>query len=80
MEFYKMKNAEIFIGKSESGVTLCIIGQVSDLLAKELLLPDNTEGKENKWLLIDRLGAVQEYNSKEEAKAAARLRYDLRER
>lgn len=82
MKFYVSSDfPTILLGKSEkSGVILCIIGQVSDLITCNLVLPENTEGKESKWLLIDRLGAVNEYNSKEKAKAAARLRYDVIER
>lgn len=76
MKFLKYKaNPEIIAVVSDNGKTLCIIGQVSDLLKMNLIYEDNTSGNFDKWLLIDRFGRCVEFDSKKDAKVAARLKF-----
>ena len=78
MKFFKGKAyPEVISGFTESGAMMCIIGQVSELLAMKLIEDDNTQGNLDKWLLIDRMGRVFEFDTKKEAKEAARQKFDM---
>lgn len=77
MKFYKGRAyPKVISGFTESGAMMCIIGQVSELLAMKLIERDNTKGNLDKWLMIDKLGRVYEFNTKKEAKEAARIKFD----
>ena len=76
MKFLKGKAyPEVISGHTKSGAMVCIIGQVSELLKMKILEADNTKGNLDKWLMIDKLGRVYEFNSKKEAKEAARIKF-----
>ena len=49
--------------------TVAIIGQVKELLKKEIIFDDNTTGNEDKWLIIAKNGdEIMEFTSLTEAK------------
>lgn len=47
---------------------VAVLGTVSDLLSCELIFPDNVRGNEDKYLVIDRVGNIREFNTLDEAK------------
>lgn len=69
MKFTKVVNTEIRKAKFDDGTVYAIIGQVKELLEKEILFSDNTSGNEEKWLGIEKDGDVfREFNTLEDAK------------
>ena len=69
MKFTKVVDTEIRKAKVDDGTVYAIIAQVKELLEKEIIFPDNTSGKEEKWLGIEKNGAVfREFNTLEDAK------------
>ena len=56
--------------------TVAIIGQVKELLEKEIIFDDNTTGNEDKWLIIAKGGdEIMEFNSLADAKDYCRNNY-----
>jgi hypothetical protein len=72
MKFTKVVDTEIRKAKFDDGTIYAIIGQVKELLEKEIIFPDNTDntsGNEEKWLGIEKNGDVfREFNTLEDAK------------
>lgn len=69
MKITKVIGTEIRKAKLEDGTVYAIIGQVKELLEKEIIFPDNTYGNEEKWLGIEKQGEIfREFNTLEEAK------------
>lgn len=80
-KFVKIKNTEIrkmYECRTTGEVvrTVCIIGQVSELLQKEIIFNDNVSGNETKWLCIAKCGdEIIEFSSLQEAKDFALKNY-----
>lgn len=69
MKITKVIGTEIRKAKTEDEKVYAIIGQVKELLEKEIIFPDNTYGNEEKWLGIEKKGEIiREFNTLEEAK------------
>ena len=69
MKFTKVVDTEIRKAKLDDRTVYAIIGQVKELLEKEIIFPDNTSGNEEKWLGIEKNGDVfREFNTLEDAK------------
>lgn len=69
MKFTKVVDTEIRKAKFDDGTVYAIIGQVKELLEKEIIFPDNTSGNEEKWLGIEKNGDIfKEFNTLEDAK------------
>lgn len=69
MKITKIIDTEIRKAKLEDGTVYAIIGQVKELLEKEIIFPDNTYGNEEKWLGIEEKGnIIREFETLEEAK------------
>lgn len=69
MKITKIKDTEIRRVKNDDGTVYAIIGEVKELLEKEIIFSDNTAGNENKWLGIEESGElIREFNSLDEAK------------
>ena len=69
MKITKVTGTEIRRVKLDNGTVYAIIGQVKELLDKEIIFPDNTSGNENKWLGIEKGGDIfKEFNTLEDAK------------
>lgn len=69
MRFTKIVDTEIRKAKFDDGTVYAVIGQVKELLEKEIIFPDNTSGNEEKWLGIEKNGDVfREFNTLEDAK------------
>ena len=69
MKITKILNTEIRRIKKDDGTIYAIIGQVKELLEKEVIFDDNTAGNEEKWLGIEEKGnVIKEFNNLEEAK------------
>ena len=69
MKFTKVVNTGIRKAKLDDGTVYAIIGQVQELVAKNVIYPDNTIGNEDKWLGIEDNGnVVREFNTLDEAK------------
>ena len=79
IKFFRVKDTEIrrAVEVDDAGNkkrVIAILGQVRELLEKELILWDNTEGNLNKWLVILPDGSnVLEYENLEDAKEGARI-------
>lgn len=55
---------------------VAVIGQVKELLEKEIIFDDNTTGNEDKWLIIAKGGdEIMEFTSLTEAKEFCRNNY-----
>ena len=57
IKFYKIRNTKLWKAvevneEGQRGKLKAIIGTVSKLLEKELILKDNTEGYEEKWIVM----------------------------
>lgn len=82
IKFYKVKDTEIrkvaeINEQGEVKEIKAIIGMVSELLAKEIIFPDNTTGNENKWLVVDKNAIdIKEFSSLEEAKAFCKKQWN----
>ena len=69
MKITKIKDTEIRRAKNDDGTVYAIIGEVKELLEKEIIFSDNTAGDGNKWLGIEESGElIREFNSLDEAK------------
>ena len=69
MKITKIKDTEIRRVKNDDGTVYAIIGEVKELLEKEIIFSDNTVGNENKWLGIEDSGElIREFNSLDDAK------------
>lgn len=68
MKIMKVHDSEIRRCLGEEGYCICIIGQVRELLEKEIIFADNTKGNMDKWLCVDRDKKVREFDSLEDAK------------
>lgn len=69
MKITKIKDTEIRRIKNDDGKVYAIIGEVKELLEKEIIFSDNTAGNKNKWLGIEESGElIREFNSLDEAK------------
>ena len=82
IKFFRRKDANIvtvaLVNDDGTKEKLAIIGQVSELLEKEIIFLDNTYGNMDKWLMIDKDGkTIREYDSKAEAKDAATYIYGI---
>lgn len=69
MKITKVTGTEIRRVKLDNGTVYAVIGQVKELLDKEIIFSDNTSGNENKWLGIEKNGDIfKEFNTLEDAK------------
>ena len=69
MKITRIKETGIRRAKTENNEVFAIIGQVKELLEKEIIFDDNTKENENKWLGIEEKGEViREFETLEEAK------------
>ena len=69
MKIKKIKDTESRRAKRDDGTVYAIIGEVKELLEKEIIFSDNTVGNENKWLGIEESGElIREFNSLDDAK------------
>lgn len=69
MKITKIKDTEIRRVKYDDGTVYAIIGEVKELLEKEIIFSDNTVGNGNKWLGIEESGElIREFNSLDDAK------------
>ncbi len=71
MKFTKIVDTEIRRAKFDDGKVFAIIGQVKELLEKEIIYPDNTSGNEEKWLGVeqnDSFTRIREFDTLEDAK------------
>ena len=69
MKITKITGTEIRRAKNDDGTVYAIIGEVKELLEKEIIFPDNTNGNENKWVGIEKSGEfIREFNSLDDAK------------
>ena len=69
MKITRVKETEIRKAKTEDNKVFAIIGQVKELLEKEIIFDDNTKGNEEKWLGIEERGKIiREFETLEEAK------------
>lgn len=74
MKITKVSGTEIRRVKLDNGAVYAIIGQVKELLEKQIIFPDNTSGNLEKWLGIEKNGEIfKEFNTLEEAKNYYRL-------
>lgn len=74
MKITKVSGTEIRRVKLDNGSVYAIIGQVKELLEKQIIFPDNTSGNLEKWLGIEKNGEIfKEFNTLEEAKNYYRL-------
>ena len=74
MKITKVSGTEIRKVKLDNGAVYAIIGQVKELLEKQIIFPDNTSGNLEKWLGIEKNGEIfKEFNTLEEAKNYYRL-------
>lgn len=52
---------------------VALVGQVSELLTKDIIFDDNTDGNYDKWLILAQKGeCIIEQNTLDEAKAYAK--------
>ena len=79
IKFFKIKDSEIrrAVEVDEAGNkvrVIAIIGQVKELLAKNVIFEDSTNGNMEKWLVIyeNALEITTDYNSLAEAKASVK--------
>lgn len=69
MKITRIKETGIRRAKTEKNEVFAIIGQVKELLEKEIIFNDNTKRNEEKWLGIEKGGEViREFETLEEAK------------
>lgn len=69
MKITKVIGTEIRRVKLDNGIVYAIIGQVKELLDKEIIFSDNTSGNEKKWLGLEENGdIIKEFNTLEDAK------------
>ena len=77
IKFYKVKDSEIrrvceVNDAGEKVRHVAVIGTVKELLAREWILPDETEGNLEKWLVLALRQCIAECDTLEQAKNAAR--------
>lgn len=81
IKFYKVKDTEIrkvaeVDDQGQVKEVKAIIGQVAELLEKEIIFPDSTKGNEEKWLVICNNGVdITEFSSLQEAKESCKGRW-----
>ena len=75
MKFRVRKGTTILIAITEQEKRVCMIGRVSELMSHGIVEFAVNPTFKN-WLLIDTDGSVIEFRTKEEAKTAARLKYE----
>lgn len=81
IKFFKVKDTEIRkvaeVINDEVVEIKAIIGQVGEMLAKEIIFPDNTTGNEEKWIVIDsqNIDNIVEFYSLTEAKTFCKGRW-----
>lgn len=69
MKFTKVVDTGIRKAKLDDGTVYAVIGQVKELVERDIIYPDNTIGNEDKWLGIENNGdVVREFNTLAEAK------------
>ena len=69
MKITKIKDTEIRRVNRDDVTVYAIIGEVKELLEKDIIFSDNTAGNENKWLGIEKSGEIiREFNSLDDAK------------
>ena len=69
MKFIKLKGTEIRKAKRDDGTVYAIIGQIKELVEKEIIFSDNTSGYEEIWLGIEKNGdIIKEFATLEDAK------------
>lgn len=69
MKITKIKDTEIRRVIRDDVTVYAIIGEVKELLEKDIIFSDNTAGNENKWLGIEKSGEIiREFNSLDDAK------------
>lgn len=62
-----IRRAYLYDGENNLGC-IYLIGQVSELLEKDIIFADNTKGNENKWLTVTKGGDISEHETLEQAK------------
>ena len=75
MRFAKRKGTEVLIAITEKGERVFLIGRVFELMRLGVIEMAINPTFEN-WLLIDTEGNSVEFQTKEDAKTAARLKYE----
>lgn len=81
VKFARVKNTQIrkmyLCGEGGEPLRIvAVIGQVSELIEKEIIFNDNTIGNEDKWLIIAKSGEeIVEFSSLEKAKDFCRNNY-----
>lgn len=69
MRITRVKGTDIRKVYKDQNSVYAIIGRVNDLVKRNLIFKDNTEGNEEKWLGIEDLGnKITEFETLEEAK------------
>ena len=69
MKFTKVVGTEIRKAKRDDGTVYAVIGQVKELVEKEIIFFDNTSGNEEIWLGIEKNGdTIKEFTTLEDAK------------
>lgn len=69
MRITRVKGTDIRKVYKDQNSVYAIIGRVDDLVKRNLIFKDNTEGNEEKWLGIEDLGnKITEFETLEEAK------------
>lgn len=75
MKFAKRKGTNVIIVITEQGERVALIGRVWELMRLGVIDIAINPTFEN-WLLIDTEGNAVEFQTKEDAKTAARLKYE----
>ena len=69
MKITRIKETGIRKAKTEENEVFAIIGQVKEMIEREIIFEDNTKGNEEKWIGIEEKGEViREFETLEEAK------------
>lgn len=69
MRITRVKGTDIRKVYKDQNSVYAVIGRVDDLVKRNLIFKDNTEGNEEKWLGIEDLGnKITEFETLEEAK------------
>lgn len=69
------KVADCWSDGTQTGRVFAVIGQVKELVKESIIFPDNTNGNENKWLIVRNNddNTIYECSSLEEAKDFCRI-------
>lgn len=69
MRITRVKGTDIRKVYKDQNSVYAVVGRVNDLVKRNLIFNDNTEGNEEKWLGIEDLGnKITEFETLEEAK------------